>query len=107
MKDKAVLCHSKFAGGGSTMLWAPLSLDKDGLTLLTGFADGVFRAIKIDEKRLLAPPQGGVVTKGLSLLHVSKPHTSAITAIAVDKEGKLLATGVSFVNRPLLDLCPG
>ena len=107
MKDKAVLCHSKFAGGGSTMLWAPLSVDKDGLTLLTGFADGVFRAIKIDEKRLLVPPQGGVVTKGLSLLHVSKPHTSAITAIAVDKEGKLLATGVSSVHQPLLCLCPG
>ena len=43
LKHKKVLCHSKFASGGSVLIWAPLSVDPAGVTLLTGYSDGVFR----------------------------------------------------------------
>ena len=38
-----VLCHTKYPNGGSSLLWAPLSVDASGLTLLTGYGDGVLR----------------------------------------------------------------
>ena len=32
----------------------------------------------------------------LNLVHACKPHKKAVTAMAVDQEGKLLASGVSW-----------
>ena len=43
LKYNKVLCHSKFASGGSALAWAPLSMDPAGITLLTGYSDGVLR----------------------------------------------------------------
>ena len=38
----------------------------------------------------------GVPIGKLILIHVCKPHTQPVTAVAVDQEGAILATGVSI-----------
>ena len=40
---RQLLCHSRFASGGSSLLWAPLEVDPSASTLLAGFQDGVLR----------------------------------------------------------------
>ena len=50
------------------------------------------RVLKINKSSLTS---SSTTLDQLSLLAVCKPHTQAITALAVDKEGTLLATGVS------------
>ncbi len=65
------------------------------------------RILKLDKdsyrSRSSSMHNKGVPTGKLSLVNVSKPHTQAVTAIAIDPEGKLLATGVS--STPLLSYC--
>ena len=42
-ESSEILCHVKYPGGGSSLIWAPLSVDSSGLTLVAGFTDGVVR----------------------------------------------------------------
>ena len=39
----SLLCHCKYSSGGNSLVWAPLTVDTNGLTLYTGFSDGVLR----------------------------------------------------------------
>ena len=43
LESNKVLCHSKYTSGGNSLIWAPLSVDPNGLTLITGHSDGVLR----------------------------------------------------------------
>ena len=43
LESNKLLCHSKYTSGGSSLIWAPLSVDPNGLTLITGHSDGVLR----------------------------------------------------------------
>ena len=43
LPEKKLLCHSEFASGGSTLMWAPIEVDKQAITLIAGFTDGVVR----------------------------------------------------------------
>ena len=59
-------------------------------------SSSLHRVLAVEERCLSDSPSRhkGHPSGQLGLVHVSKPHTQAITAITVDKEGKLLATGV-------------
>ena len=54
------------------------------------------RVLAMEEKMLSDPPPQlkGQATCQLTIVHASKPHSQAITALAVDPNGMLLATGV-------------
>ena len=70
-------------------------VDPDGLSVLAGFEDGVVRQLTVVKR-----DQNAVATKKdsikfeLKLTQVFKPHVKAVTALAVSKDGKFLATGV-------------
>ena len=56
------------------------------------------RILAMEEKTLSDPPPQfkGNSTGQLTIVHASKPHSQAITALAVNHEGTLLATGVRY-----------
>jgi WD40 repeat protein len=60
-------------------LWCR-QVDSDQLTLIVGFGDGVVRLLK-------------ELKDSLFLLHVFKPHTLPVTAVAFSPDGNTLATG--------------
>ncbi len=43
LSNKQLLCHSEFVSGGSSILWAPCSVDPQAVTIIAGFVDGVIR----------------------------------------------------------------
>ena len=45
LPSRQLLCHSKFSSGGSSLLWAPLSVDPSATCLVIGFQDGVLRLV--------------------------------------------------------------
>jgi WD40 repeat protein len=102
MANDKVMCHTKYPSGGSSLIWAPSSVDINGYTLITGHTDGVVRLLKINETT--SSSKGGWSPSGkLSLLIAIKPHTQSVTSLSVDKEGNILATGsddgtVFFIN---------
>ena len=67
--------------------------------MLTGFVDGVVRILvfqkKDSEKDPYARKNKYTECAELILKQVFKPHTRSVTAMAIDHEGKILATGVS------------
>jgi WD40 repeat protein len=92
---KQPIAQEKFSSGVSSLIWAPLELDASGATVLAGFKDGVVRVISVVSS-------GGVMGSWLNvsvgdlkmkLLNVFKPHSSDVTALAVDPSAKLLASG--------------
>ena len=77
-------------------MFAFCQVDPDGLSILTGFQDGVIRqltVVKMDQNAVGAKKDE--ITYELKLTQVFKPHVKAVTALAVGKDGKFLATGVS------------
>ena len=69
-------------------------VDPDGLSILAGFQDGVIRQLTV-VKRDQNATKKNTITYELKLTQVFKPHVKAVTALAVSKDGKFLATGVS------------
>ena len=80
-----------------------------GQTLITGYGDGVMRVLVLqqldhsshDHRKTmsLSPARSGMtISSNLTLAHVCKPHTSKLSCLAVDSQGLLLATGVSYYN---------
>lgn len=43
LPEKQLVCHSEFVSGGSTLLWAPITIDSQAVTIIAGFVDGVVR----------------------------------------------------------------
>lgn len=75
-----------------------VQVNKSGGLLATGFEDGVVRLLDVfDPRRLRAVPGGG--GRGgdadLRLRQAFKPHNAPVTAIAYERNGEILATGVS------------
>ena len=68
-----------FECGITKILWAPLEVDKEGITLYVGFADGCMRVIMC-------------TAKGLVLKQPVKPHTSSVRDIVVDTISNTVAT---------------
>ena len=69
------------------------------MTMLAGFADGVVRVLvfqkKDVEKDQYTRKAKYADSTELVLKQVFKPHTRRVTSMAIDHEGKILATGVS------------
>jgi len=69
------------------------------MTMLSGFSDGVVRVLVYQKKRAGKDPYARKTKytdrTELVLKQVFKPHTRSVTSIAIDHEGKILATGVS------------
>ena len=73
--------------------------EKGGL-LVTGFQDGVVRLLELCDSPGLHAPAGGGDAE-LRLKQALKPHNAPVTAIAYERNGEVLATGV----RPLWLQC--
>ncbi|XP_072192974.1 cilia- and flagella-associated protein 44 [Excalfactoria chinensis] len=85
----------KFKQGGTALTWAPDVVNPIGSLIAVGFEDGVVRIIEVyDPKGLPAlagrPKIGNV---DINLKQAFKPHTSAVTALAYERNGDILATG--------------
>uniref|UniRef100_A0A3P8T274 Uncharacterized protein n=1 Tax=Amphiprion percula TaxID=161767 RepID=A0A3P8T274_AMPPE len=79
----------------TTLSWAPLSVNESGCLLLIGFEDGVVRVLELYNPRRLhmLSEHSPKDDAGLRLKQAFKPHNAAVTAVAYERNGKILATG--------------
>lgn len=72
---------------------------KGGL-IAVGFEDGVVRIIEIYDPKGLAALRGrtNIGNTEINLKQAFKPHTSAVTALAYEQNGDVLATGVCITS---------
>ncbi|XP_037835456.1 cilia- and flagella-associated protein 44 [Kryptolebias marmoratus] len=89
------LITSRFNQGGTSLCWAPSSVNQGGGLLVTGFKDGVVRLLELyNPERLQGVPETGAETGAeLRLRQAFKPHNAAVTAVAYEQDGLVLATG--------------
>lgn len=86
--------------------WLFPQVSISGSQIVVGFQDGVVRILELFD------PKGLTVFAGrkklsdaeLHLKYVFKPHTEVVTALAYERDGEVLATGVS-VRFPLISHC--
>ena len=45
LPSKQLLCHSQYTSGGSSLIWAPVTIDPSATTIFAGFTDGVVRSV--------------------------------------------------------------
>ncbi|XP_074839653.1 cilia- and flagella-associated protein 44 [Carettochelys insculpta] len=89
------LTEIKFKQGGTALTWAPRVVNPKGGLITAGFEDGVVRIIEIYDPRGLAIVAGrtNVGNAQMRLKQAFKPHTAAVTALAYERNGEVLATG--------------
>lgn len=68
-----------------------------GAQIIVGFEDGVVRILELYDPKGLTIFAGRkkFLDADLHLKYVFKPHTAHITALAYERDGEILATGVS------------
>lgn len=68
-----------------------------GAQIIVGFEDGVVRVLELYDPKELTIFAGRkkYSDADLHLKHVFKPHTARVTALAFERDGEILATGVS------------
>lgn len=81
-------------------------MNQSGSLLVTGFEDGVVRLLELyDPQRLHMvsgrSPKGDAM---LRLKQAFKPHNAPVTAVAYERNGEILATGVRGFPRKHLIL---
>ncbi|XP_053372820.1 cilia- and flagella-associated protein 44-like [Mercenaria mercenaria] len=97
------ICDTKFASGGTALLWIPKIIDPKGGSVIVGFEDGVVRSLsvgRIDEESTRRKKHHEC---SMELLQAFKPHSKAVTSLAMDARGEILASGsvdgsVFFMN---------
>uniref|UniRef100_A0A3Q0QZ71 Uncharacterized protein n=1 Tax=Amphilophus citrinellus TaxID=61819 RepID=A0A3Q0QZ71_AMPCI len=92
---KRELTTSRFTQGGTALCWAPPVVNESGGLLVAGFEDGVVRLLELHDRHRLRVVSGSR-SEGdamLSLRQAFKPHNAAVTAVAFEQNGKILATG--------------
>lgn len=65
---------------------------------MAGFQDGVIRILEVynsSEMKLLAG-RSGTQDAAISLKRAFKPHEAPVTCLAYERNGEILATGVTF-----------
>ncbi|XP_052861271.1 cilia- and flagella-associated protein 44 [Anopheles cruzii] len=97
-KRELLLTH-QFQYSGRTMLWLPVTLDPTGAILVLGFSDGFLRTVAVNlHDGHLAYPENRV-----NLIQLLKPHTEAVTALALNASETILVSGSEdgtiFVHR--------
>ncbi|XP_034645238.1 cilia- and flagella-associated protein 44 [Trachemys scripta elegans] len=89
------LTEIKFKQGGTALTWAPRVVNPKGGLIAVGFEDGVVRIIELYDPRGLAIVAGrtNVGNAEMRLKQAFKPHTAAVTALAYERNGEVIATG--------------
>ncbi|XP_026513175.1 cilia- and flagella-associated protein 44 [Terrapene carolina triunguis] len=89
------LTEIKFKQGGTALTWAPRVVNPKGGLIAVGFEDGVVRIIEVYDPRGLAIVAGrtNVGNAEMRLKQAFKPHTAAVTALAYERNGEVIATG--------------
>ncbi|XP_051841259.1 cilia- and flagella-associated protein 44 isoform X1 [Antechinus flavipes] len=92
---KLYLTEMQFKEGGTALLWAPRVVSYQGGLIIAGFEDGVIRLLELFDPSGLVIFAGRKQVKGaqLRLRQALKPHTEAVTALAYEQNGEVLATG--------------
>ncbi|XP_064412807.1 cilia- and flagella-associated protein 44 [Latimeria chalumnae] len=92
---KQPLTEMRFKQGGTTLTWAPRIVNRKGGLIVVGFEDGVVRLLELYNPKGLTIVAGRMTTGDaeLRLKQAFKPHTAAVTAVAYDRNGEILATG--------------
>ncbi|XP_051783012.1 cilia- and flagella-associated protein 44 isoform X2 [Erpetoichthys calabaricus] len=93
--DKREVTLTRFKQGGTFLTWAPRVVNPKGGLITVGFDDGVVRLLEVyDPKGLtLVAGRNSSSDAEIRLKQAFKPHTAAVTAMAYEKNGELLATG--------------
>uniref|UniRef100_A0A8C4IZV3 Cilia- and flagella-associated protein 44 n=1 Tax=Dromaius novaehollandiae TaxID=8790 RepID=A0A8C4IZV3_DRONO len=93
--SKSQLSEIKFKQGGTALTWAPRVVNPKGGLIAVGFEDGVVRIIEVYDPKGLAIVAGRTNTgkAEMNLKQAFKPHTTAVTALAYERNGDVLATG--------------
>ena len=82
-----------FNAPATSLLWAPASVDEEQRILLVGFGDGVVRVVKRYKD-------------AFKLHHTFKPHTRAVTQLAISPDGLMLATAAEDGQLFFLSIAP-
>ncbi|KAM9695944.1 cilia- and flagella-associated protein 44 [Dama dama] len=92
---KTPLLQMKFKQGGTALAWVPRLISYGGAQITAGFEDGVVRILELYDPKGLTVFVGRkkVSDADIRLKQVFKPHTAAVTALAYDRDGEVLATG--------------
>ncbi|XP_072470087.1 cilia- and flagella-associated protein 44 [Notamacropus eugenii] len=93
--SKIFLAQMDFKEGGTALVWAPRAVSYRGGVIVAGFENGVIRLLELFD------PSGLIIFAGrrkvkaaqLRLKQALKPHTEAVTTIAYEQNGEVLATG--------------
>uniref|UniRef100_A0A8B9NUK5 Cilia and flagella associated protein 44 n=1 Tax=Apteryx owenii TaxID=8824 RepID=A0A8B9NUK5_APTOW len=93
--SKTQLSEIKFKEGGTALTWAPRVVNPKGGLIAVGFEDGVVRIIEVYDPKGLAIVAGrtNIGKAEMNLKQAFKPHTTAVTALAYERNGDVLATG--------------
>ncbi|XP_022324096.2 cilia- and flagella-associated protein 44-like isoform X1 [Crassostrea virginica] len=91
--QKKQLCEKRFADAGTALIWAPQIVDAKAKTIIAGFSDGVIRVMTVAQAGEDQAPKKLKQDIDLDLKQVFKPHNKAVTSIAVNDKGEILATG--------------
>ncbi|KFQ82177.1 WD repeat-containing protein 52, partial [Phaethon lepturus] len=89
------LSEIKFKQGGTALTWAPRVVNPKGGLIAVGFEDGVVRIIEVYDPKGLPVLAGQTNTENakINLKQAFKPHASAVTALAYERNGDVFATG--------------
>ncbi|XP_067268183.1 cilia- and flagella-associated protein 44 [Chanodichthys erythropterus] len=93
--SKKELTMSRFKQGGTTLTWASDMLNSAGGLLVVGFDDGVVRLLELYNPKSLHTVAGRTHSGDaeLRLRQALKPHNAPVTAIAYERNRKIMATG--------------
>ncbi|KAH3765336.1 cilia- and flagella-associated protein 44 [Pelomyxa schiedti] len=78
-RTKIAYTVEKFDSQGTTLAWAPISVDPKGKTIAVGFSDGIVRLLSCG-------------LHNLTTIYVVKPHVQKVTSISFSPCGQFLAT---------------
>ncbi|KAL8608968.1 hypothetical protein ACOMHN_062851 [Nucella lapillus] len=92
--QKKELMSMKFSAPASSLLWVPLSVDREGASVIAGFADGIVRKIVFcgekvpenTEKKELRKLEG-------KLSQVFKAHEDRVTSMTFSHKGDIFVSG--------------
>lgn len=92
-------CFSHIVGSNcsSNLNTVYVKVDPSGGLIITGFEDGVVRLLELYDPHKLSDAhheRRAVGEAKLRLKQAFKPHNEPVTAVAFDRNGKVLATGV-------------
>ncbi|XP_009945583.1 PREDICTED: WD repeat-containing protein 52 [Leptosomus discolor] len=89
------LSEIKFKQGGTALTWTPRVVNPKGGLIAVGFEDGVVRIIEVYDPKGLPVLAGQTSTENaeIKLKQAFKPHATAVTALAYERNGDVLATG--------------